>query len=78
MTPAQAIACATVNPSKLLRQEKNLGGLDVGKYADIVACRENPLRDIREVTRIAFVMKGGRVYKNQLAGRPAARKKAPS
>jgi imidazolonepropionase-like amidohydrolase len=68
MTPAQAIACATANPAKLLRQESNLGSLEAGKYADIVACRENPLHDIRAVTRIAFVMKGGQVFKNGLVG----------
>ncbi len=78
MTPVQAIHCATANPAKLLRQENNLGGIDAGKYADIVACAKNPLRDIREVTRIAFVMKGGRVYKNELATLPAARKRKPS
>lgn len=67
MTPQQSIHCATVNPAKLLRQEHNLGSLDVGKYADIVACRADPIDDIEEITRIAFVMKGGRVYRNELA-----------
>jgi len=67
MTPQQSIHCATMNPAKLLRQEQNLGSLDAGKYADIVACRANPLDDIEEITRIAFVMKGGKVYKNELA-----------
>jgi imidazolonepropionase-like amidohydrolase len=65
MTPAQSIHAATVNPARLLRQEKNLGSLDVGKFADIIACRGNPLDDIEEMTRIAFVMKGGHVYKNE-------------
>src|SRR5262249_62175271 len=66
MTPQQSIHCTTMNPAKLLRQEQNLGSLDAGKYADIVACRANPLDDIEEITRIAFVMKGGIIYKDEL------------
>ena len=66
MSAQESLYCATMNPARLLRQEANLGSLDVGKYADIVACRGNPLDDINEVTRIAFVMKGGRTYKNEL------------
>jgi imidazolonepropionase-like amidohydrolase len=58
-----------MNPAKLLRQDGNLGSLDVGKYADIVACRRNPLDDIGEIVRIAFVMKGGVAYKNELTRR---------
>jgi len=66
MTPQQSIYCATMNPAKLLRQEQNLGSLDAGKYADIVACRANPLDDIEEIRRIAFVMKGGTICKDEL------------
>ncbi|MFM9844934.1 MAG: amidohydrolase family protein [Dongiaceae bacterium] len=66
MTPAESIHAATINPARLLRQEKNLGGLEAGKFADIIACRGNPLDDIEELTRIALVMKGGQVYKNEL------------
>jgi imidazolonepropionase-like amidohydrolase len=66
MTPQESLACATMNPARLLRQEANLGSLAPGKYADIVACRANPLDDITELMRIAFVMKGGTVHKNEL------------
>jgi imidazolonepropionase-like amidohydrolase len=66
MTPVESIHASTINPARLLRQEKNLGSLEAGKYADIIACRGNPLDDIEELTRIALVMKGGHVYKNEL------------
>jgi imidazolonepropionase-like amidohydrolase len=65
MTPAESIRCATLNPARLLRQEQNLGSLDPGKYADVIGCRADPLADITELTRVAFVMKGGRVYRNE-------------
>lgn len=64
MTPQESIACATLNPARLLRREKDLGSLEPGKYADIIACRGDPLDDISELTRLAFVMKGGAVYKD--------------
>jgi imidazolonepropionase-like amidohydrolase len=66
MKPQESLYCATMNPAKLLRQESNLGSLDVGKFADIAGCRGNPLADIAEVTRVAFVMKGGTIYKDEL------------
>jgi imidazolonepropionase-like amidohydrolase len=67
MRPQESIYCATMNPAKLLRQESNIGSLAVGKFADIVGCRADPLADISEITRIAFVMKGGAIYKDELA-----------
>ena len=66
MRPQESIYCATMNPAKLLRQESNIGSLDVGKFADIIGCRADPLADITELTRIAFVMKGGTIYKDEL------------
>jgi imidazolonepropionase-like amidohydrolase len=66
MKPQESLYCATLNPAKLLRQENNLGSLEIGKFADIVGCRADPLADITELTRIAFVMKGGAIYKDEL------------
>jgi imidazolonepropionase-like amidohydrolase len=44
--------------------EKEIGRIEPGKYADIIAVEGNPLDDIRALTRVAFVMKAGQVYKS--------------
>lgn len=67
MTPIESLRAATVNASRLLRQDTNLGTLDPGKFADVIGCRGDPSEDITEVTRVAFVMKGGTVARNDLA-----------
>jgi len=63
MPPMAAIQCATRNASQLLGQEKNLGTLEKGKFADLIAVGGDPLVDIRLLERVAFVMKGGVVVK---------------
>ena len=63
MTPMQAIQAATSKAAKLLGQTKNLGWINAGAYADIIAVNGDPLKDITELQRVAFVMKGGVVYK---------------
>ncbi len=60
MSPAQALATATVNGARLLGREKDLGAIAPGYYADIVAVQGNPLADINVVIdRVRWVMKGG-------------------
>jgi imidazolonepropionase-like amidohydrolase len=66
MKPADVIHSTTLNAARLIRQDANLGSLDEGKFADIVACRDNPLKDIAALTRLALVMKGGTVYRNDI------------
>jgi len=63
MTPAQAIRSATVDAARLLGREAELGRIAPGHYADIVAVRGDPLADVSLLRRVAFVMKGGVVYK---------------
>jgi len=63
MTPMQAITAATVNAADLLDESHNLGSLTVGKYADIVAVKGNPLENIELLESVGFVMKGGEVIK---------------
>jgi imidazolonepropionase-like amidohydrolase len=65
MSPMQAIRSATVVAAELLQAEGDLGAIEPGKYADIVAVGGDPLKDITELERVQFVMKGGRVYKGE-------------
>jgi imidazolonepropionase-like amidohydrolase len=63
MTPTQAIRSATVTASELLGMEREIGTLEPGKLADIVAVPGDPLTDIALLEKVAFVMKDGVVYK---------------
>jgi imidazolonepropionase-like amidohydrolase len=54
----------TTNAAKLMGMEKERGAIAVGYTADIVATPENPLQNIDTVRHVAFVMKGGRVVRN--------------
>jgi imidazolonepropionase-like amidohydrolase len=63
MTPMQAIQSATTVGAQLLDQQDNLGAIEAGKFADIIAVSGDPLRDISELQRVKFVMKGGEVVK---------------
>ena len=64
MTPMQAIQSATIVAAELLERPNDLGAIEVGKYADIVAVANDPLRDITELERVRFVMKNGEIVKN--------------
>lgn len=68
MSPEEAILAATLNGARLLRQEAELGSLEEGKVADIIGFRADPIHDIHEIERAAFVMKDGEVVRNELAG----------
>jgi imidazolonepropionase-like amidohydrolase len=63
MTPAQAIRSATSSSAELLETQKELGTVEVGKLADIVAVPGDPLADVSVMEKVEFVMKGGVVYK---------------
>lgn len=64
MSPADSVRAATINGAALLRRAHELGSLEVGKYADIIACAGDPFQDIQELTRLNFVMKGGQVHRH--------------
>lgn len=63
MTPADAIRSATWNAAQLLNAQDELGSINAGKQADMIAVIGNPLEDITTLERVRFVMKGGVVYK---------------
>jgi imidazolonepropionase-like amidohydrolase len=67
MTPMQAIQSATVVAAELLERPNDLGAIEPGKYADIIAVAGDPLKDISELERVRFVMKGGEVVRNDFS-----------
>ena len=66
MTPMQAIQSATVVAAELLQAEADLGAIAPGRLADIVAVSGDPLKDIGELERVKFVMKGGEVFRQEV------------
>jgi imidazolonepropionase-like amidohydrolase len=66
MTPMQAIRAGTSVASELLGWSDTAGTVEAGKWADLVAVSGNPLKDITELQKVKFVMKGGVIFKNEL------------
>lgn len=66
MTPMQAIQSATIAAADLLERPNDLGAIEPGKYADIIAIAGDPLGDISELERVRFVMKSGEVFRDEL------------
>jgi imidazolonepropionase-like amidohydrolase len=73
MTPMQAIQAGTLSGATLLGRDADVGSLGPGKYADVVAVKGDPLQDIAVLQHVDFVMKGGKVFKQdgQVLGRSA-------
>ena len=63
MPAMEAIKSATVVPAGILGISDKIGTLEAGKFADIVATDENPLKNIKTMEKVSFVMKEGVVYK---------------
>jgi imidazolonepropionase-like amidohydrolase len=68
MTPAQALRMATSNAAESLNYDlgKQVGSVEKGKFADLVAVSGDPLADITEMERVKFVMEGGVVFRDDL------------
>ncbi len=65
ITPMDALKMATVNGADLLDKIQELGTVKAGKYADIIALSADPLKDIHNIEKVIFVMKGGKIYKKE-------------
>jgi imidazolonepropionase-like amidohydrolase len=62
-----AIVSTTSLNAEIMGWSDRVGSVTEGKFADLIAVAGDPLKDIRELTRVGFVMKGGEVFKNELA-----------
>ena len=69
MTPIQAIRAATVTAAEALGRSSDVGAIAVGRYGDLVGVAGDPLGDVTTLQSVAFVMKGGVVYKAPSATR---------
>ena len=66
MSPMQAIQSATSRAAELLDQKGKVGVIAPGAYADVIAVYGDPLADVKVLGNVGFVMKDGRVFKNEL------------
>jgi imidazolonepropionase-like amidohydrolase len=67
MSPMQTIQSGTIRAAEVLGWSEHLGTIEAGKWADIVAVSGDPLKDIKELQHVKFVMKAGVIYKNEAA-----------
>lgn len=68
MTPTEAILAATRNAADLLGRSADIGSIQAGRYADLVAVKGDPAADIKLLQEVSFVMKEGQIYKRD--GKP--------
>jgi imidazolonepropionase-like amidohydrolase len=66
MKPMAAIQTATINAAEMLGMSGQLGVIAPGAYADVVAVPGDPLKDLEELERVSFVMKDGKVFRNEV------------
>jgi imidazolonepropionase-like amidohydrolase len=67
MKPIDAIQAATLNAADLLGWAGKVGSLEKGRFADLIAVEGDPLTDVKTLEKVKFVMKGGTVFRNDLA-----------
>jgi len=71
MTPLQAIRSATSAGAANIGWADRVGAIEKGKFADIIGVSGDPSKDVTELERVKFVMKGGQVFRNELTGSSA-------
>src|SRR4029077_5561539 len=67
LSPVRAIQAGTTINAEVMGWKDQIGSLEKGKYADLIAVSGDPLQDITELQRVKFVMKGGKVMRNDMA-----------
>ena len=67
LTAVRAIQSGTMINAEVLGWQDQIGSIDKGKYADLIAVSGDPLADITELQRVKFVMKGGKIIRNEVA-----------
>jgi len=66
MSPMEAIRSATSRAAEMLDSSGQIGVIAPGAYADVIAVPGDPLRDIKELGNVQFVMKDGKVFKDEV------------
>lgn len=66
LTSVRAMQSGTVVNAEVMGWQKQVGSIDKGKYADLIAVSGDPVADITELQRVKFVMKGGRIIRNDI------------
>lgn len=64
MSPSQAIQTATTVAAEMMGWQDHLGSMEKGEFADAIAVTGDPLKDITELERVKFAMKGGQVIRD--------------
>ena len=73
MPSLEIVRAVTTNAAEMLGWQDRIGAVEPGKFADLVAVAGDPIADITELERVAFVMKGGQVIRNDSVSHPAPR-----
>ncbi len=71
LTPAQAIRAATSSAADLIGRAADVGTVEAGKYADLIAVTGDPLQNVTALENVSFVMKGGTVVKDTITTKTA-------
>jgi imidazolonepropionase-like amidohydrolase len=66
VTPARVIQAGTMTNAEAMGWQDQIGSIDKGKFADLIAVSGDPLADITELERVKFVMKGGKIIRNDI------------
>jgi len=67
LAPARAIQAGTIVNARIMGWDDRIGSIEAGKFADLIAVAGDPLADITELQRVKFVMKGGRIVRDELS-----------